>query len=224
MKRKKLRMICNMEVSEVRKLAAGGETHTVEFKRRITQPERVIRELVAFANTDGGQLLVGVNDDGVLSGLKHPEDDEYLLRKAINRRIRPYLRYKMEKVKLTEKKWILVFRVKKSHKRPHFIVRRRKKECYLRIEDRTVRASNEMIQIMERQKSEEGVHLKYGDTEQKLMEYLDKYSELTVGKFAQLARIQEKEASRTMVNMVLARVISVQPREGEDVYLNNPLI
>jgi len=50
------------------RLIAQGESRTLEFKETLDRPERVAREVVAFANSGGGTLLVGVRDDGTVAG------------------------------------------------------------------------------------------------------------------------------------------------------------
>lgn len=47
----------------IRSAIAQGESHTTEFKRQIDNPESLAGELVAFANSDGGALYLGVDDD-----------------------------------------------------------------------------------------------------------------------------------------------------------------
>jgi len=53
----------------LRRLIQQGESQTVEFKSRVPAPETIARSLVAFANSDGGILLLGVGDDGHIFGL-----------------------------------------------------------------------------------------------------------------------------------------------------------
>ncbi len=48
----------------------GGEDQHHEFKRRIDNPESIAGEIVAFANSDGGVLYIGIEDDGVIAGLE----------------------------------------------------------------------------------------------------------------------------------------------------------
>jgi len=50
-----------------------GESETVEFKSRLPEPKLVARIIVAFANTRGGTLLVGVNDSGEPIGMPDAE-------------------------------------------------------------------------------------------------------------------------------------------------------
>lgn len=49
-----------------------GESLTVEYKREYT--DEIKKTIIAFANTDGGELLIGVDDDGTVSGVSDPDD------------------------------------------------------------------------------------------------------------------------------------------------------
>ncbi|OQW99885.1 MAG: hypothetical protein BWK80_62430 [Desulfobacteraceae bacterium IS3] len=52
---------------------AGGEDRRHEFKRKIVNPESIAGEIVAFANSDGGVLYIGVEDDGKIAGIEDSE-------------------------------------------------------------------------------------------------------------------------------------------------------
>ena len=54
---------------------ARGESQQQEFKRQLDNPESIAGEIVAFANSEGGVLYVGVADEGGLMGLVDPERD-----------------------------------------------------------------------------------------------------------------------------------------------------
>ena len=58
-----------MQAKEINELIAGGESTIVEFKRKISKPEKIAKEMVAFANTKGGYLIVGVDDNGTIYGI-----------------------------------------------------------------------------------------------------------------------------------------------------------
>jgi len=62
-----------MTLQEVNKLARDGEGLHVEFKKKVAHPEKIVREIIAMANTEGGYLLIGVDDDGTVSGQKFIE-------------------------------------------------------------------------------------------------------------------------------------------------------
>lgn len=63
-------------------LLAAGEGERLEFKKTLTHPHKIARTLVAFANTAGGTVLVGVLDDGRPVGVRDAEEERYALRQA----------------------------------------------------------------------------------------------------------------------------------------------
>lgn len=62
-----------MTVMQLHARIAAGEHSRQQFKRTLQHIDAVAAELVAFSNSGGGTLLVGVNDDGGISGLDTAE-------------------------------------------------------------------------------------------------------------------------------------------------------
>jgi len=62
-----------LDENEILENIAAGETQTVEFKEKLDNLERFAGEVVAFANSDGGTLYVGIDDDGYPVGLPDSE-------------------------------------------------------------------------------------------------------------------------------------------------------
>lgn len=56
-----------MTLQDLNGLNLEGETIRIEFKRQLSDGE-IYEEIVALANTDGGTLLIGVEDDGTVTG------------------------------------------------------------------------------------------------------------------------------------------------------------
>lgn len=65
-----------MTQGELLALIAGGEDSYTEFKRDLSQRSDFAGEIVAFANTQGGQIVVGVADDGNVLGVPDPRQAE----------------------------------------------------------------------------------------------------------------------------------------------------
>ena len=65
-----------MKEPELREIILKGEDLHTEFKEEITDNEDLAKYIVCFANTDGGQIIIGVSDDGKIVGLEKQELDE----------------------------------------------------------------------------------------------------------------------------------------------------
>jgi ATP-dependent DNA helicase RecG len=81
-----------MQSMEIIKLLQRQEGKTLEFKRDLSSSNKVLRTVVAFANTAGGILLIGVEDGTrAVRGVKDPLDDEERLANLIADSISPQL-------------------------------------------------------------------------------------------------------------------------------------
>ncbi|MCA1758731.1 MAG: ATP-binding protein, partial [Bacteroidales bacterium] len=59
-----------MNAAELLEIISLGETSNIEFKETIHSPDQLSSEMVAFANSLGGKLFIGIKDDGEISGLE----------------------------------------------------------------------------------------------------------------------------------------------------------
>ena len=107
-----------MTLSELKILVKKGEGQHLEFKKKANHPDKIMKEVVAFANTDGGTLLVGVDDDGTLSGTRSIEGEAFIVEKAIKELTRPQVMYDVKILKINEKKalpFLTSMKVRKNH-------------------------------------------------------------------------------------------------------------
>lgn len=202
----------------LRKRVAEGESETLEFKRKANYPDKIVREMIAFANTKGGTLLIGVSDEGNISGLKFPDEDAYAMRKAL-KRCRPQLRFKEQLIPIAKNKYILSYEIAESKRKPHFIVLNRfKKISFIRVADKSMKASREMLAIVRLQKNVQGVQFSYGDEEQKLFKFLHTQPHITLQEFIQLTQLSYPQASQKLITLVLANVLTITPTDRGDRY------
>ncbi|MCR9174312.1 MAG: ATP-binding protein [bacterium] len=68
-------------MSELQRRISEGEGQQLDFKFRIDDQKKIARTLAAFANTDGGTLLIGVKDSGKIAGC-NPEEEFYMIEGA----------------------------------------------------------------------------------------------------------------------------------------------
>lgn len=104
----------------IESLLGGPEGKTVEFKRNLSSPKPLLKTLVAFANTAGGRLVIGVGDRREIVGVEDPLAEEERLCNLIADSISPKL---VPNVELTtvEGKTLLIVEVFLSGTRPHFL-------------------------------------------------------------------------------------------------------
>ncbi len=50
-----------------------NESQQLEFKEQLVKNDQLIRTIVAFCNTLGGKLVIGVSDDGIIKGISEDE-------------------------------------------------------------------------------------------------------------------------------------------------------
>ena len=207
-----------MTLQEVKELAGKGEGLQIEFKKKASFPEKIVREVIALANTQGGYLLIGVDDDGTVSGQRFIEEEIFVMEKAIRELIFPALAVEVSTVKLSEKKGVAVFKIPHSPNRPHYLLIQDKKFSYIRVQDRTVQASREVWEVLRKSRVPRDTVFTYGKKEEVLMKFLAEREKITLKEYANVANIPIFMASKTLVRLTVANVLQLHPQEAEDFF------
>lgn len=210
-----------MTLKELKLLVKKGEGQHTEFKLKTNHPEKIIREVVAFANAEGGNLLIGVSDDKEIKGLKFADEDEYILQKYIGKYIYPAVEYEIERIRVEGEKEVLLFEIKPGNTKPYYVDLDgipENRKAYVRAADKSVQASREIREILKGERKSKNIRFHFGDKEKQLMEYIENHGFITVSMFSEIAKINKRSASRTLVLLVLGNVLKVQVREDEDVF------
>ncbi len=206
------------QLADLGRLVALGEGQRLEFKRKASFPDKIVRELIAFANCNGGTLLVGVDDDGTIAGVKYPEEEWMAIEKEVSARCRPRLEVAYQLIRLNEKKCVVRVDVDRSDHRPHFITEGSRRISFVREKDQSIKASREMVEIIRRMKTMDGMKFHYGDAEQKIIRYLADHPVISLREFSRLSGLGRFAASRRLVRLVLANVLRITPTEKGDVF------
>ena len=209
-----------MTLRELTQLVTLGEGRHLEFKRRVPAPSRISKEAIAFANTGGGRLLLGVDDDGSLVGVRDAEEEEFALRQALHQHTDPPVEFSTERVPVTKKRDVIVVLVPPSPQRPHYLHGHDNgtRTAYVRVEDMSVEASREAVRLMRIGGEERDVVFEFGEKEQALMRYLDTYGRITVEQFASLVGIAPRRASQTLVLLTRANVLRFHADARDDYF------
>ncbi|MDW8936925.1 helix-turn-helix domain-containing protein [Legionella pneumophila] len=140
----------------IKNLITQQEGKTLEFKRDLSSPKSLLKSIVAFANTAGGHLIIGVNDERQIIGVEHPLDEEERLCNLIADSISPRLIPSIELVTLNNKT-LLVIEVFVSNTGPHWINSEGSTQgIYVRLGSTNRQADQELITELHRRS--EGVN------------------------------------------------------------------
>lgn len=205
---------------KILELMEKGEGLNVEFKQRFSSYEKIAKEMIAFANTRGGFILIGVDDDKSLYGIESEKSDIELVKESAQKYCEPPVEIKIDHIEIN-KKDLLVIDVPESKIKPHRIQDYKKDldlnstQVYVRINDKSVLASKEMIKILQTQSSGKSLE-KYvvGDQEKIVFDYLDKKEKINVKELSKHANISERRASRTLIKLTRANILLIHQKEN----------
>jgi ATP-dependent DNA helicase RecG len=110
-----------MDSKELFDIIKRGESSTVQFKERLPHIDSLVHEIIAFTNTKGGYLLIGVNDkNGELNGLTYSEIQfcNSQIINAVSQKIFPAVRVITETISVEEQN-IIVIKIEEGVKKPY---------------------------------------------------------------------------------------------------------
>lgn len=205
--------ISDMTKQDLKNLIATGESAFLEFKQKVASPEKLAKEIAAFANTKGGSLLIGVADNGEAVGVESYMEEEFWISQAAEDCCVPVPDISIELICFSGKD-ILLVKVPESAEKPIHVKGKKSRIVYIRREDESVVASDEIVEVLKNGSSEEGVTFEYGEKERLLFRFLNEYSDITVERFSILINTTTYTAAKILVNLVSAGVLDLFEKDG----------
>ncbi|QCR22969.1 helix-turn-helix domain-containing protein [Pontibacter sp. SGAir0037] len=203
-------------MEELQRLILLGENDRVDFKQRVTQPEKIARTMVSFANTKGGIILIGVKDNGRISGVD-PEEEKHTLELAANFYCDPpvAMLYEEEEV---DGATVLKVIIPESRYKPHFAkVKDDDWRGYVRVKDTSVQTSKMVNKALEVEE-ERAELLPLDRLENAAIEYLQTNPRLTLRQYMKLVNISQRRAYRILVKLVIHGYLRLHDKEKEEFY------
>ena len=218
-----------MKYRELKELIEEGENIQCEFKRKFSTPEKIAREMIAFANTKGGYMIIGVDDDKEIIGVESEKETAELIKETAASVCEPPLNYQISFIELDGKE-IVVVTIPESLQKPHRL------QDYsdqfdintavvtIRVNDKSVQASKEMVRLL-RANTGRMTLKKYGigTNEKTVFDYLAKKEKISVKELSNLVNISERRASRTLVKMVRANLLMIHTKDNGDEFFTAAL-
>ncbi|MBI9054861.1 MAG: ATP-binding protein [Bacteroidales bacterium] len=199
-------------------LIKQGEHHKLDFKHSITDSKKIARSLSAFANTNGGTLLVGVRDNGTIAGVKS-EEEFYMVQAAADMYCEPAIKFET-------KNWIVDGKTVLEIIIPSLdidkLVSAPNKDgiyrVYVRVNDQNFIVNNIYLKAWNLKKFGKGVLIRYSKEERLLFEYLENNESITFSKFLKLASLNKYKAEKILVNLVVLNLIKIEFTENQTIY------
>lgn len=211
-----------MHPLELKDLIFEGESTTLEFKRKFTTSSKIAKEISALANTRGGYILFGIDDDGSIVGVDSEKGEVELIQTACNYHLEPPIIPDIEIIGLYGRD-IVILKIEESNLKPHRVLNNGedddKPQAYIRVGEQSVIASREMVKVLEgKSKSSEPIRLSIGENEKRLFNYFESHQKVTVLDFANLCNISKRRASQLIVRLVRAGVLQIHQDSTSDYF------
>lgn len=201
----------------IKKLIAEGEHQRLDFKFEISDFRKIARTLVAFANTDGGRLLIGVKDNGSLAGVRS-EEEIYMIDGAARLYCRPEISYRLNEWEVEGKKIVEVI-ISPSPERPHYAQGTDGRWlAYVRRKDQNLLANRVLLKVWARQSKGMDTFIRYTDSEKTLLTFLEANDRITLSGFQKLARISRPKAETILVNFIMLGILEQELTERSAFY------
>lgn len=205
--------VSKLTPGDLKGLIQTGESSFLEFKHSVASPEKIAREIAAFANTKGGTILIGVEDNGEMVGVEGYHEEEFWLNQAASEECIPEVPIKIELLNLGERD-VLIVKVPEAEEKPVYVKGKKMRQVYVRVDDESVVASDEYIEVLKQNYSDEGVTFEYGEREQQLFRFLNEYGDITVERFSLMISVTTYRAAKILVNLVSAGVLDLFEKDG----------
>lgn len=192
----------------IRQLIEDGEHEHQDFKFAITDARKIARSISAFANNDGGRLLIGVKDNGNIAGIRN-EEDIFVIEQAAQMYCRPPQDLQITAFKVDGGAIVVRAEIKKAESRP---VKCQEPDgswrAYYRVKDENILAPQLLIKAWQRAESQTGEIITMSDAENTLMQLLNDSEGLTLEEFARSARISISSAEQIILRLYSIGVIT----------------
>jgi hypothetical protein len=211
------------DLSYLQSLIREGEHQQQDFKYRVSDARKLAKSVSAFANTDGGRLLIGVRDDGNLSGVRD-EEEIYMMHQAAYRYCRPEASIKFDTYHVTpphsvsgaqKSRTIVVATVPPSDRRPICAVDEDgKPRAYIRIADENIVASPVHLAIWRELQKPQGIMMTYTDDVRLILDTLQDQA-LPLNLIVRRSRIPRPKVITLLARLIRFRVVHWEYRNQQ---------
>jgi predicted HTH transcriptional regulator len=203
--------------SYIKNLIHSGEHQQMDFKFEISDSRKIAKTLVAFSNTDGGTLLIGVKDNGKIAGVRS-EEEFYMVQAAAGMYCKPEIIFESKRW-VVEGKTVLEVIIPKGADYPYFAQTEPNKWlAYIRVKDENILANAVHLKVWRNKTHNSGILMEYSGKVKKLMEYLEINPSISISKFCRTAFLPKSAAENILADLIYFGLIESVYQDNRFVY------
>jgi predicted HTH transcriptional regulator len=195
-----------------------GEHQQLDFKFRIDDSKKIARTLAAFANTDGGKLLIGVKDNGKIAGVD-PTEELHMIEAAAGMYCKPAIEFETA-VWQEDMKLVLEVRIAKSSQKPILALDEEGKwKAYVRRKDHTLLANKILLKVWKYTASDTAVKPeKFGQDETSLLQLITENPSITLSQLYKFSDVPKNKIDRMLVVFICWKLVEMNMTENGTFY------
>lgn len=183
-----------------------GEHEHQDFKYAITDSKKIAKSLSAFANTDGGSLLIGVKDNGKIAGA-NADEEYYMIESAATLYCSPKVEFQAILWEVDGKQ-VLEIEIPKGANPPYKAKDASGKFLtYVRVKDENILADRVIVKWMENLKNQKDTIINYSRPQQFVMEYIEENGRISVDEVGKFLQINKFESENVLIELASAGII-----------------
>lgn len=202
---------------QIEELIEQGEHQQLDFKFEVSDSKKIARTLSAFANTDGGRLLIGVKDNGNISGIRS-EEEYYMIEAASKMYTQPEIPFTATHWNIQGKSVLEVY-IAPSTDKPHTAPDKDDKyKAFIRVNDENILANEILMLFWKKKRDSNGTLLKISKPVEKLLNYLDKHTHINISQFCRIAHINYYTAKNILSDLMAMNTLQYKVIDKRIVY------
>jgi predicted HTH transcriptional regulator len=203
--------------SYIKRLIQSGENQQLDFKFEISDSRKIAKTLVAFSNTDGGTLLIGVKDNGKIAGVRSDEEF-FMVQAAAGMYCKPEIFFESKRWTV-DGKTVLEINIPKGADYPYFAQTEPDQWiAYLRVKDENIQATPVHLKVWKNKSHDTGILMEYSEKVKKLLQYLELNQSISLSKFCRTAFLPRKAAENILADLIYFGLIGSVYQDHHFVY------
>jgi len=209
-------------MQSIKKLIGEGEHQQQDFKFRIEDQRKIARTLVAFANSDGGRLLIGVKDNGKITGI-NPEEEFHMIQGGAELYCKPVLDFES---RIWQEEMKLVLEIKIEPNANHIFQAQDDEgnwKFYIRRNDQTLIANKILQKVWKLEQNAIKKPTVFGEKDLSILKLIKEFSPISLSKLYRISELNKSSIDDSVSLLLYWQMINMNFSEDGVYYEINEL-